>query len=268
MVTQAALAAALLESDRLYFELGARLEPIDGAMLAWMPGMEWVPAACVVQRVDQECGSADAGRRWVGATVERLRAKGCSVARIYLDAPSPSLEAALAEAGFRRRVEIGYLSASDMDGGGGEVTLRPVQGDVDWATKHRLHAGTDGAADGRVLSGRSWVELERAKCDDGRMRAYLIEVDGAACGALAEIRVEGLLRAKNVFVHPDWRRRGIGAGAMRRMVELARAQGCAGAGIFGVEGRPGNALYRHLGMSPVVERFEWSRSLSPAPEEG
>ncbi|MDQ4134136.1 MAG: GNAT family N-acetyltransferase [Actinomycetota bacterium] len=256
------IAAALLESDRMYFELGARVEPLDGAVLAWVPGMQRAPAACVVQRVADGLGPIAAEpRQWVTEVTERLTTMGCSVARVYVDSPAPDLEVALAEAGFRRRVEIGYVWPGHLPGGRADVSLRPILTEADWAAKVALHAGEQEAVDGHALSAESWVELERAKCDGGQMQAYLIEVEGDVCGAIAGIRVDGLLRAKNVFVRADRRREGIGSEAMSRMTGEAVAEGRRATGIFGVEGKPGNALYRNLGMTPKVERIEWSRPL-------
>jgi GNAT superfamily N-acetyltransferase len=261
------LAAALLESDRRYFELGARGERIRAARLVVMPQLEAVPGACVVQRVCDVEFDVDP-RRWVADVVERLGGLGCTVARVYLDGPFFSLEAALADAGFERRVEVGYIVRGVLPVGRDDVVLRAVVDDDGWETKRRLHSDADYVADGYPLSGPSWVALERRKCDSGGMRAYLVEIGGTAVGAVAALEVDGLLRAKNVFVRSEYRRQGVGAAAMgllsRRAVEL----GAAATGIFGVEGRPGNALYRRLGMTPVVEQQEWARYLVPGNGNG
>lgn len=256
------IASALLESDRIYFELGAQVEPVDGAVLTWMPGLQGVPAGCVVQRVADGLGPIAAEpRQWVTEMTERLAAMGCSVARVYVDSSAPDLEFALSQAGYRRRVEIGYVWPGYLPGRRADVFLRPILTEADWAAKVALHAGEQESVDGHALPADSWVQLERAKCEGGQMQAYLIEVDGEVCGAIAGIRVDGLLRAKNVFVRADRRREGIGAEAMSRMTAQAVTEGRRATGIFGVEGKPGNALYRGLGMTPKVERVEWSRPL-------
>ncbi|HEX7275861.1 MAG TPA: hypothetical protein VF244_00660 [Acidimicrobiales bacterium] len=258
----AALAAALLESDRRYFELGATVEAIAGAQVAWMSGTEATPAGCVVQRVRVDgaaCNPASAAA-WVDGVTRRLRALGRGVARVYLDEPAPALEGALAAAGYGRRVEIGYLVEGALPAGPrSDVALREVVDEDGWEAKGKLHADSDVAADGHASVPEEWVDFERRKCDWGGMRAYLVEVDGRPWGAVASLEGDGLLRAKNVFVHPDRRREGIAAETIRLLSRRAVDLGLAATGIFGVDGRPGAAVYVHLGMAPVVRQYEWSR---------
>lgn len=256
----ASLAATLVESDRLYFELGARLLPLTGASMAWTPGMEATPAGCVVQRVRPGHVGLDA-RAWVRAVTERFRALGCATARVYLDDPASALDEALAEEGFRRRVEIGYLARAPLPARRQDVVLRPVAGDEDWEAKRKLHAGSALGPDGHVVPGDAWVDLERRKCEAGAMTAHLLVVDGEVCGGIATLAVGDLLRAKNIFVHPDRGREGIGAQAMHLVSRRAREMGKRATGIFGVDGKPGNALYRRLRMEPAVRQLEWTKPL-------
>ena len=56
----------LLESDRLYFEAGADVLPIPGAVIAAMRGAEKLAAGCVVQRIDPDAvGAPDS---WLAET--------------------------------------------------------------------------------------------------------------------------------------------------------------------------------------------------------
>jgi len=187
------------------------------------------------------------------------------MARVYLDGPDPVLEEALAAAGYRRRVEIGYLVEGELAPGAAgprsDVVLREVVDEAGWEAKAKLHAGSDVAADGHAIGAEAWVDFERRKCDTGGMRMFLVDVAGATCGSAATLEGDGLLRAKNVFVHPDRRREGIAAEAIRLLSRRAGARGLAGTGIFGVDGRPGAAVYVHLQMTPVVHQYEWARPL-------
>ncbi|MEA2972335.1 MAG: hypothetical protein QOG82_793 [Actinomycetota bacterium] len=268
-MTGLSLAAALLESDRRYFELGATVDEIVGAEVVWMPGMEATPAGCVVQRVRPSViggGAAGLAPAWVADVTRRLRGLGCGLARVYLDRADADLDRALAGAGYRPRVETGFLVEGPLpapSGGGAraDVSLREIVDDDGWEAKAKLHAGSDVAADGHVSQPEEWVEFERRKCATGGMRAFLVEVDGEVCGAVATLEGDGLLRAKNVFVHADRRREGIAAESLRLLSRRAGALGLAATGIFGVEGRPGAAVYVHLRMSPVMSQVEWSRPL-------
>ena len=264
-MTVLSLAAALLESDRRYFELGASVEGIEGAEVAWVPGMEAMPAGCVVHRVRPSViggggaaeaeAAAEAGAAWVADVTRRLRGLRCGLARVYLDQPDPDpvLDRALAGAGYRRRVETGFLAegplAAPPPGARDDVALREIVDDDGWEAKAKLHAGSDVAADGHVSRPEEWVEFERRKCATGGMRAFLVEVDGEVCGALATLEGDGLLRAKNVFVHADRRREGIAAESLRVLSRRAVDLGLAATGIFGVDGRPGAAVYVHLRMT-------------------
>ena len=258
-----------MESDWDYFEFGADIVALEGANLAVMTGLEPLAGAVVVQRVAPE--AVGDPRRWVLDIDQRLRSIGATMARVYLGDRSgvpSSLEAALWDRGHRPRVEIGYVVVGAIPAGAGvdpgpEVTLRPVSDEVAWELKHKLHAGSDVASDGHASPAEEWVELERRKCETGGMEAFLVEVGGEVCGAVATLAVpsHGLLRAKNVFVHPEWRRRRVATQVMRALSLRALDLGLEATGIFGVEGNPGNALYLSLAMTPVVRQVEWSKPL-------
>ena len=53
-------AAALIESDRRYFEMGAETLKLPCGVMVWMPSLTELAASCVVHRVDfdQYRGSA------------------------------------------------------------------------------------------------------------------------------------------------------------------------------------------------------------------
>lgn len=256
-------AAALVESDRRYFELASARRDLDGCRLSWMVGMEPVAGAGVVHRVRPEA-IAEPGP-WVGVVTAAMAEAGLRLARVYLDRPEPRLDEALAEAGYRRRVEVGFLVEGGLSwspsGPRRGVALREVVDDAGWEAKRKLHAGADVAADGHVTAPDLWVELERAKWATGEMQAFLVEVDGEPCGAVAALEVDGLLRAKNVFVVPERRREGVASEAIRLLSRRAADRGLAATGIFGVYGNPGAAVYTGLRMEPVVEQVELAKPL-------
>ena len=264
VVTSDSMARALLESDRRYFELGSTVDALGGARIVWMPGMEKLPAACVVHRVTPESIEERAGR-WVHDVTRRTTDLGCALARVYLDGPAPLLEEALAAAGYRRRVEVGYLVEGRlppvMYPARRDVELREVVDEDGWEAKRKVHAGSEVAADGHANASDAWVDFERRKCDTGGMRAFLVEVSGEACGCVASLEDHDLLRVKNLFVRADRRREGIAAQVLRLLSERAGRLGLAATGTFGIDGKPGDAVYRHLGMTPVVSQIEWSLPL-------
>lgn len=256
----AKLADALLESDRRYFELGATVEDLDGAELVRETGSR-TSHGCVVQRVRPSAIASDP-TAWVAEVTRRLRVLACPIARVYLDRPEASLERALAAAGYGRRVEIGFVVEGRLAmASRSDLKLREAVDDATWEAKRRLHMAVDVAPDGHVAAPEEWVDFERHKCDTGEMRAFLVEMDGETCGAVATLEGDGLLRVKNLVVHPRRRRQGIAAATVRLLSERALDLGLAGTGTFGVQGEAGAAVYAGLGMAPVLRQLEWSLAL-------
>jgi len=252
---QDALGPALLESDRRYFELGARLERLEGATIAWMPGLEGMPAGCVVYGI--EPAVATAAPDWLDELEGRLTAGGCGCRRLYLDGRSEPLEALLSRRGYRRREEIGWVASAGMEPERGDVALRPVASEGDWADKRSFHEACDESPLGYATAAEEWTAFERRKCETGRMQAYLMTVDGEVCGAIAAIEEVELLRVKNVIVHPVHQGNGIGSAAVRLLSQSAEELGKPAIGLFGLPETVG--FYRRIGMSPATVQWEWIR---------
>jgi hypothetical protein len=251
---------ALIETDSIYFELGARVTGVRGASFAVMPGFERTAAGCVVQRIDLG-RMARAPRSWFAAVEDSLLGVGTDLARLYVLGDVPTLTAALLERGYHHREEIGFVASADFPPPSAGVTLRPVLSAADWAAKRLLHEATCRQSDGYDVEPTHWVELERRKSADGGMRCYLIEVGGEPRAAVATMGIGDFLRLKNIIVHPAFRHRGLGLETVRWVGELARREGRAAFGCFGIAGERGEALYRRAGLRAVTSQFEWTRSL-------
>ena len=115
-------------TDALYFEMGAQVEQLPGAALAWMPGLTGLAAGAVVQRVDGAT-VARMGSGWVSEIEEALVRVGARLARIYLDDGSPA-DSLLRRAGYVMRPELVFAHA--FDGAPGDVVLLRVERDEDW----------------------------------------------------------------------------------------------------------------------------------------
>jgi len=253
------LAETLVETDGLYFELGARAEALPGASLVRMPGLEHTAAGCVVQRVDPACIGDEVA--WGYAVGERLGAVGCRLARIYLLGREPALEAALLRLGYEPREEIGFLAPVPRSPHRTGVRVRPVVTEVDWQIKHLLHEECPVQSDGHEGSAHEWVELERRKAEAGGMTCCLIEVDGEPCGAVATIELGPFLRIKNIVIHPAYRGRGLALATVHELGLVARRRGRRAFGCFAVAGGTGEAVYRRAGLAAVTSQFEWAKDL-------
>ena len=248
-------------TDIAYFEMGARLHDLPGAVLAWMPGLTGLAAGAVVQRVDGEA-AARMGGAWVSQIERAFAAVEAPLARIYLEEGSPAA-APLRRAGYAERPELVFAHAMTPPSAG--VELRRVESDEAWALKARLHREADRTPDGHPSSAADWVDLERRKAAHG-LENYLATLDGNVVGAIGAIRGDGVLRFKNILIHPDRRRRGLGRAMLDSLAALGRDSGILEQAVFAVRGNAGERLYRACGMRAVGTVVEWSRPLGVSNE--
>lgn len=258
------LSVELIESDARYFELGAQVETIDGAVIAWIPGFVDLAAGCVVQRVNPRAIAflmSQGHERWLRHVERRLGVLGASWSRIYLDQPHDGLEQALARAGYRRRVELGFVATVAPAVQTSGVRLRPVHHNEDWDWKAQLHAVDKPGADGYCHDPGRWVMLMRIKAATGFKEPYLIEHGDDVLGEVAVMDMEHMVRLKNLFIAPKARGRGLGAAAIALVWAEAKRRGKQGVGVLGVEGSSGARLYSRCGLQAVSQLVEWSRRL-------
>lgn len=255
---QGSALARAVETDRIYFEMGAELQKLDGAVLAWMPGLTQSPAAAVIHRVDPDA-IADSGDDWIAKAEQEMAAAGAILCRIYLDGHHERADRLLRRAGYMDRDELVFFhSLPDPSIG---FTLRPVASEADWAEKLRFHEEVDHTPDGHGNRAADWVALERRKCADG-MEAYLAELDGETVGAFGTIWGDRIVRAKNLVVHPDHRRRSVGKQMLGHVAALGRQRGVSEHCVMAVRGEQGELLYRAAGMKMVGLQVEWSKPIA------
>ena len=256
------LGRELIESDCRYFESGALIYALGAGEIARLPGFETVAAGCVVQRLRLERLTPARAADWIARVEYRLRAMGCTFSRWYVVGEAPALAPALAGAGYERRIELGFiLDAEPARAAISPLSLHAVESDRHWSAKLALHRRAAEGPDGHVTPPRLWVDLERRKAAAGYMRPYLVEIEGAVCGAVSASRQGPLLRMKNIVIDPAYRRRGIATAVASAFGSLAAAVGCAAAGCFGVDGDAGARVYRRAGYRVVTEQIEWVKPL-------
>ena len=270
------LARDLLESDVRYFEWGANVEDLDGASLAWMPGLQGMPAGCVVQLTDpiriatRTPGGLDA---WLGALERRLERLGCPRLRLYLQIRDDTAEETLACRGYASRIERGMVYTAPPPAAPSGIALHRIESEADWAAKAELHAACPVGADGYAVSATEWTILERRKAEAGTLEFFLLVMDGRVCGSIGFAPCTAIARLKNVIVHPAYRRQHVASRGLQLLCRLAADRGKRGLGAFVIVGEPHEDLYARCGFRPVTEQIEWVQSTEeaarpedPAPE--
>lgn len=254
----------LLESDAVYFESGADCVSFDGGRIVRMSGMESLAAGCVVQRIDVAAIGEDAGA-WLSDVEHRVAELGCPKARLYLQEDAPALERALVAGGYRCVDEIALLMTPDSETAAFErsdrVTLSPIEDEAAWAVKLDIHRLIERGPDGHLSAAHKWVELERRKSDHGYMTPYLIHKDGKPAGAVNVAVWGNIVRLKNLVVHPDYRRRGVGRRAAARWAELVVEHGKQAAGCFALDSSHALIMYQQAGFRPASRQSEWVKEL-------
>lgn len=246
-----------LRTDCLYFELGAELEDLTGATLAWTPAFVAAPAASVIHRVEPGV-VAGHGPGWLASTESDLAKRGIRLARIYLMNRDAGMDRLLHDGGYACREELvftGELPESPVP-----LTIRPVLTDKDWARKRAFHEGIPESPDGHGNAAADLTGLERHKCAHG-MEAFLAEIDGRPVGVVAALRGDGITRIKNVLVHPGHRRQSVATALVQHVAALGRSRGTNEQCLIALKGGAGEKLYRTIGMTVVGSCFEWSKRL-------
>lgn len=259
----ACIASALVravETDRIYFEQSAELMGLAGATLAWMPGLTGSAAAAVIHRVDPQA-IVDGGHGWIEEAEAKLAQAGAMLARIYLDERHFGAAEILRDTGYSCREELAFVGR--LPDPPAAMVLRPVVSEEEWRQKLSFHETVNETPDGHGNRAADWVELERRKCTAG-MSSFLAELDGAIVGAIGAVWGDNVVRAKNVVVHPAYRRRTIGKAMLCHIAAFGRARGVSEQCVMAVRGEAGELLYRAAGMQMVGFQVEWSKPIGTA----
>ncbi len=253
---------SLMESDRLYFETGAEIEIIPGATIASMTGLTTIPAGCVVHRINAD-NAKESWDEWLDDIEIRFKQLGSSNFRLYLDNCIPELEKVLQKRGYHSQIEVALLDeiiSADKFCKDLSVTLRLVTSEEDWQHKLELHSEKEPGSDGHITESQAWVELERRKCATGVMNLYFICVGDDICGTVGSIKVNGLLRLKNLMVHSSCRKKGIGKAAVQALRNIAIESNMKAFGCFALIKSKGQRTYESAGLSVVTEQTEWIKA--------
>lgn len=254
------MGARAIETDRAYFEMGAMVESLPGAKLVWMPGLTASPAGAVIHRVDPAVVGA-IGEQWLVEAERALVRVGAGLARIYLDARDPRTDALLRSAGYLDREELVF--GHDLPDPPIAMRLHPVRSDEDWERKRQFHQAADSTPDGHSHHAGDWVAMERRKCEHG-MEAHWAEIGETIVGMIGLFEGDGVLRLKNLVIHPAYRRRAVATALLSHAAAIGRKLGFSYQCTLAVSGEAGEYLYRAAGMQLIGSQVEWTRRMASA----
>lgn len=251
----------LLESERRYFVAGAHNRSVCGGTLSVVPGLQHLPAGCVLHSIITPPRPGDLVS-WLRALEERFLRVGSRLCRFYLPDSASDLCAGLADLGYSASEEIGYLR--EFEGDCSDLTphlsLRPLDPARDWTHKIQLCIQAGLGPDGYDMRHGAYATLERTKCQAGYMRSFLYWMGDRAVGAVSLAVHQRFARLKNILVHPDVRGQGVGREMVVGIMAEARRQGASMFGVYGAT-PAAHQLYTGCGLTAGTSQTEWSRAL-------
>jgi GNAT superfamily N-acetyltransferase len=255
------VAQRLHESERRYFLAGAHNRAVCGGTLSVVPGLQHLPAGCVLHSLVTPPRAGDLVS-WLRALEKRVMRVGSRLCRFYLQTETDDLGEGLTGLGYEATHEAGYARrfGGDCSGLVPHLSLRPLDPAKDWTQKIQLCIQAGLGPDGYDMRHGAYATLERAKCQAGYMRSFLYWIGDRAVGAASIAVHDGFARLKNILVHPEYRGRGIGREIVIGMMAEARRQGASVFGVFGAT-PAARRVYERCGLELRTSQTEWSRAL-------
>ncbi len=190
-----------------------------------------------------------------------MECSGGVLARIYLCGQPDDLEETLRQRGYRSSLELGLILTDLPSQTDPATTLRRIETPADWLLKLRMHGSDRQCPDGHRAEAEDYVALEQRKCAAGYMEAFLVEQEGAVCGALGLAPIGPYCRLKNVFVLPSWRGQGVAKRAVHAAALATARAGRRGLGCLALAEQGKQKMYLNAGYRVVMQQTEWCRCL-------
>lgn len=253
-----------MRSELIYFDAGARVASGPGWHFAAMPGLGPLTAAAVAF-LDGGATQSAGLEKLISRLEAQFLAAGADNYRFYTQAHAAEARRLLTAKGYAARTEIISVRPIPHDGYGPHpgISAVPIIGDAEWNARLGLQYATDASTDGRANAPELWVEMERRKCQSGRMKAFLFRKKGEVVATAGLILCSPVTaRLKNVLVHQDHRRQGIGSSVVELLSAKGQAAGAKQFVTFAISDSIGEELYPKLGFRPVGGQVEWVKPVS------
>jgi len=249
-------ATALFRSEENYFHLGANCVHFAGIDIIYMPEFMDLASGCVVLWKSTPRESTDAQNR-VNQLEAKLGQLGASQCRIYDYSGTTVLGRVLDEKGYTGSREYVLSIPCGVHSRQGDLSLQPIHSQEDWSTKRELHQHDKHAPDGHSVLPERWIEMEYRKHKSGNLKFFFALWKGQLCGTVGAMYEGAFLRMKNLYVHPDWRKRGIGAAITQAMLRHALDSGYSTLGLLALAEGPALSMYKAQGARILSHQDEW-----------
>ena len=178
----------------------------------------------------------------------------------------PQFEARLQFEGYTRSDALVLILEGQLRGAAPPCDVRPIEGEADWAWFRALSAvdwQESSSREGKPEEpsvGEGLALANRWKSPPARF--YLAWADGEPRGYFnAWEGIDGVGQVENLFVHPDWRHRGLATALVYQCVADARAHGAGPVVIVADPTDTPKRMYAAMGWRPIAVMREYKREL-------
>jgi ribosomal protein S18 acetylase RimI-like enzyme len=179
----------------------------------------------------------------------------------------PGVEARLLLEGYRARDSIVMVLEGPWQGRAVDADIRPCADEPAWAAYDALKredwresAQRLGLSEGSV--GAQMVDSHGRRCPPARY--WLAWNDGTPRGFISSWEgTDGLGQVEDLFVHPEFRGRGLAAALVRHGVADCRRAGAGGVVIVAAADDTPRLAYARMGFRPVAATREYLRIVTP-----
>lgn len=179
----------------------------------------------------------------------------------------PSFEARLRFDGYQRSETLVLVLEGELRGAPRPHEIHEIDNERDWAAYSALQRvdwdefHTTGYAHEAPSAGDQMARTRRLKSPP--LRYWLVYDEGEPRGYFSSWEgVDGIGQVEDLFVHPDWRHRGLGTTLIHQCVADARSRGAGPVVIATDPADTPKHMYAAMGWEPVAVKREYLRVMT------